>query len=156
MRRAACVAVLMIALSGCVGAGGDQAEAPSLDRAEALLMEAALRAETALTRLSQLEGNPSGGGAVPRIVPAGLLKRIDFEWVGAVEEAVRELAGVAGYGFEMAGARPARPVMVEVRSKDRPVIMILRDVGLQAGSVAALTVDAERALVVLDWTGGGK
>ncbi len=46
--------------------------------------------------------------------------------------------------------------MVEIRSKGRPLIMVLRDVGLQAGAAAAVTVDAERGLVVLDWTGTGK
>ena len=147
---------LASSLMGCGGKAEKEAQPPSLDAAEALLMETALRAETALTRLSQLEGDPSGGGEIPRIVPARLLKRVDFEWIGPAQEAAEELAGLVGYGFEMAGAVPAKPVMVELRSRNRPVIMILRDVGLQAGSVAAVTVDAERGLVVLDWTGGGK
>lgn len=119
-------------------------------------MEAALRAETALARLARLEGAPEGGGAIPRIVPAGLLERVDLSFVGPVETLVEELAGKAGFRFERSGAAPARPVMVEVRARSRPLIMVLRDAGLQAGAAAALVVDAERGLVVLDWTGGGK
>ena len=119
-------------------------------------MEAALRAETALTRLGKLEGNPAGGGEIPRIVPSALLKRVDFDWIGPLDGAAKVLAGTAGYGFEMAGARPLLPVMVRVSAKNRPLIMIFRDVGLQAGSVAAVTVDPGRSLVVLDWMGGGK
>lgn len=131
-------------------------EAPKLDAAEAMLVEAALRAETALTRLAKLEGDPAGGGQIPRIVPPALLKRVDFDWVGPLDGAARELAGTAGYEFETAGARPVRPVMVRMNVKNRPLIMIFRDMGLQAGSVAAVTVDAARGLVLLDWTGGGK
>ena len=119
-------------------------------------MEAALRAETALARLSRLEGAPEGGGAIPRIVPAGLLERVDLSFVGPVETLVEELAGKAGFRFERSGAPPARPVMVEVRARSRPLIMVLRDAGLQAGAAAALVVDAERGLVVLDVDGRGK
>lgn len=145
-----------IALTGCSGTRQAAPPTPTLDAAEAMLVQAALRAETAVTRLARLEGNPAGGGAIPRIVPEALLKRVDFAWIGPVEEAARKLAGRAGYRFETAGAAPARPPMVELRSENRPLILALRDVGLQAGRAAALTVDAERGLVVLDWTGGGK
>ena len=143
-------------LTGCIGTRSPDPVMPSLNAAEAMLLDAALRAETAVTRLAALEGNPAGGGDIPRIVPEGLLKRVDFEWIGPVDEAARRLARAAGYRFETAGLRPARPAMVEVRSKGRPLIMVLRDVGLQAGGGAAVTVDAERGLVVLDWTGTGK
>ena len=133
-----------------------EARVPELDAAEAMLVEAALRAETALTSLAKLEGDPAGGGAIPRIVPPALLKRVDFDWIGPLDGAVRALAGTAGYAFETAGARPARPVMVRMNAKNRPLIVIFRDMGLQAGSAAAVTVDAARGLVLLDWTGGGK
>ncbi len=152
----AMVLVAVLAGYGCLGVNAPQVEAPKLDAAEALLVEAALRAETALTRLGKLEGNPAGGGEIPRIVPSALLRRVDFDWIGPLDGAARQLAGTAGYGFEMAGARPVKPVMVRVNAKNRPLIMIFRDVGLQAGSIAAVTVDAVRSLVVLDWTGAGK
>lgn len=145
-----------VALWGCGGGKPPPAGPASLDAAEALLTEAALRAETALTRLSRLEADPESGGAIPRIVPGALLQRVDLEWIGPVEEAARTLAAKADYRFETAGAAPARPVMVELRARNRPLIMVLRDAGLQAGTAAALTVDGDRGLVVLDWTGGGK
>ena len=157
MRCAAAVMVVMgVGLAGCLSRAEPEEAMPALDAAEAMLMQAALSAETALTRLSKLEGNPAGGGEIPRIVPEGLLKRVDFQWVGPVDEAARRLAEEAGYRFETAGAAPLKPVMVEVRSEGRPLIMLFRDLGVQAGNAAALMVDAERTLVVLDWTGGGK
>ncbi len=131
-------------------------EAPPLDRAEMVLMEAALRAETALIRLARLEGAPDAGGDIPRIVPAALLERVDVEFVGPVETLVEEMARKAGFDFDSAGAAPARPVVVDVKAASRPVIMVLRDAGVQAGRSAALVVDAERRHVRLDWTGGGE
>lgn len=157
MARAAALAAPLV-LAGCLGRF--EAEAPlaprPLDPIELRLTEAALRAETALTRLARVEADPKGGGEVPRIVPEGLLRRIDLHWTGPLDELVRKLAGEAEYRFETAGAAPARPVMVEIRAARKPLVMVLRDAGLQAGAAAALTVDAERGLVILDWTGGGK
>lgn len=147
-----------LAVGGCLGRIDPAPEtvARPLDPIELRLTEAALRAETALTRLARVEADPEGGGAVPRIVPEGLLRRIDLDWTGPLDALVRKLAAEAEYRFEMAGAAPARPVMVKIRAAGRPLVMVLRDAGLQAGASAALTVDAERGLVILDWTGGGK
>ena len=156
MGQAGALLCVGVALSACIATRSAEPEMPKLDAAEAILVEAALRAETAVTRLAALEGNPAGGGEIPRIVPEGLLKRVDFEWIGPVDEAARKLAEEAGYRFEMAGKRPVKPVMVEIRSERRPLVMVLRDVGLQAGAAAAVMVDAERGLVLLDWTGAGK
>ena len=154
--RSGVLVAVMLALPGCLAERKPTVAAPSLDSSESLLMEAALRAETALTRLARIEGAPSGSGEIPRIVPAGLLKRVDIAFVGPVETLAEELAGQAGFAFERSGAAPARPVMVEVRARSRPLIMVLRDAGVQAGSAAALVVDPERRLVLLEWTGGGK
>ena len=147
---------LCIALPGCLSRTEPVVEAPPLDRAEKLLMEAALRAETALIRLARLEGAPDEGGDLPRVVPAGLLERVDVSFVGPVETLVEEMARKVGFGFDSSGTAPARPVVVEVRARSRPVIMVLRDAGVQAGREAALVVDAERRHVRLDWTGGGR
>ena len=81
---------------------------------------------------------------------------MDVSFVGPVETLVEEMARKVGFGFDSSGTAPARPVVVEVRARSRPVIMVLRDAGVQAGRAAALVVDAERRHVRLDWTGGGR
>ncbi len=159
VRTGAAGVVIVLSVAGCLGLDGPmkpEAAEARLDAAEALLTEAALRAETALTRLARVEADPSSAGEVPRIVPSALLRRVDLEWIGPIETVARKLAESAGFGFETGGAAPARPVMVEIRARRRPLIMVLRDAGLQAGAEVALTVDATRRLVVLDWTGEAK
>ena len=124
-----------------------------LDVAEAMLAESALRAETALTTLARIEAsaNPAAAAPIPRIVPPALLRRISLDWSGPLETAVALLARSAEYAFAVAGAAPARPVLVELRAERVPLIILLRDAGLQAGAAAALTVDPERRQVQIDW-----
>ena len=150
------VLALALTLPGCLVDRKPEVSTPPLDASEALLMEAALRAETALARLARIEGAPADAGEVPRIVPAALLERTDIAFIGPVERLAEELADRAGFAFERSGAAPARPVMVDVRGRGRPLIMVLRDAGVQAGAAAALVVDPERRLVLLEWTGGGR
>ena len=157
--RIAVIASMALAPAGCLHlaqAPPEAAAPPPLDAAEAMLTEAALRAQTALSRLARVEADPSAGAEIPRMVPEGLLRRVDLSWTGPLHELVRVLAADAGFALETAGAAPARPVMVDIRAERRPLVMVFRDAGLQAGAAAALTVDADRRLVVLDWTGGGR
>ena len=122
---------------------------PEADPAESRLIEAAVRAEAALAALARTSG--TGPAPMPRIVPEPLLRRVTVDWTGPLETLAARLAGQAGYEFAAAGPRPARPPVAELRAKAQPLILAFRDLGLQAGSVAALTVDAERGRVQLDW-----
>ena len=122
---------------------------PQPDPAELRLTEAAVRAEAALAALASAVGGRTA--PVPRIVPEPLLGRVTVDWIGPLETLAAQLAERAGYEFATAGPRPARPPMAELRAKAQPLIMAFRDLGIQAGSVAALTVDADRGRVRLDW-----
>ena len=51
---------------------------------------------------------------------------------------------------------PARPLIVAVETKDEPLIAVLRDLGLRAGSAATLTVDAANRTVLLDWAASAR
>ena len=122
---------------------------PPPDPAEIRLTEAAVRAEAALAALAGAVG--AEPAPVPRIVPEPLLGRVTVDWTGPLETLAAQLAERAGYAFATAGPRPARPPVAELRADRAPLILAFRDLGLQAGSVAALTVDAERGRVQLDW-----
>ncbi len=122
---------------------------PPPDPAELRLTEAAVRAEASLAALARTSGTEPA--PAPRIVPEPLLRRVTADWTGPLETLAARLAGQAGYAFAAAGPRPVRPPIVELRAKAQPLILVFRDLGLQAGSAAALTVDADRGRVQLDW-----
>ena len=145
-------------LAACAQSMPEAEPAVAPSSAEQRLLEAALRAERALAGLERVRraelarGAPEAVAApVPRLVPAVLLRRVNLDWTGPLEALVARLAAEAGYGFEVAGARPVRPVVVSVRGEDRPLIALLRDAGLQAGAVARVVVDPDRRGVRLDW-----
>ena len=156
--------LVLTALPGCAAvtsgwaklssdAAAGTATEPGLAPVERRLTEAALRAETALTTLARVRAaeNPLDPPPLPRIVPAALLRLVTLDWTGPIETLAAKLAGEAGYRFDVVGRRPVRPVMVAVETADKPLILVLRDVGIQAGAAATLSVDADRRRIELAW-----
>ena len=131
------------------------------DPAEMRLAEAASRAEAALTTLARIESarTPPPPAGVPADrpgsspVPPELRQPVTLDWIGPLETLAETLARYAGYRFAVAGRPPVRPAMVAVRAENTPLIEVLRDAGLQAGSAATLIVDAGSRTVRLDWSG---
>ena len=126
--------------------------------AETRLVEAAARAEAALTALARIRAaeTPAPAAEAPLVVPAALRRPVTLDWIGPVETLAETLATRAGYRFVAAGAPPVRPLMVAIAAEDRTLIEVLRDAGIQAGAAATVTVDAERRTVRLDWTAQGR
>ena len=129
---------------------------PVIDSSELRLVAAAVRAEEALTvlALARAADNPLEEVAVPRIVPRSLLRKVSIDWIGPLETLARSLAEQAGYGFEMSGAPPPMPVIVEMEAESTALIVLLRDAGIKAGALGRLVVDARREVVLLDWGAG--
>ena len=169
MRHRRGLALLPVCLAGMLLAGcdafhlnmgtGTDARPPighvRPDVAEMRLAEAAARAEAALTALARIRAAETAAPAVetPVVVPAALRRPVTLSWIGPVETLTETLATRAGYRFVAAGAPPVRPVLVAIAAEDTPLIEVLRDAGIQAGTTATVTVDAERRIVRLDWTG---
>ena len=154
-------AVLSGPLAGCVSWTPEPplvqvATAP--DQAETLapemrLVEAVERAERALASLARAVPAQDPESRLPdvRYVPATLRTPVTLDWTGPVEALAEELARRAGYRFHASGRPPARPLILSVQAEGEPLIAVLRDAGLRAGSAATLTVDAARQTVLLDW-----
>jgi len=137
------------------------------DAAEARLADAAVRAEAALSALARIEAAQAtppnaerpvssslpGSSPVPAEVPPELRRPVTLDWIGPLEALAETLARYAGYRFVVAGAAPVRPVMAAVTAEETPLIEVLRDIGLQAGSAATLVVNASDGTVRLDWSG---
>lgn len=149
------VVAMLAILSGCAFFEAPPEEVTETeDPAAILLTEAALAAEAALAELAQARAadNPVEVQPPPSLVPDELLAERTFDWIGPLSTLTRHLAEEAGWEFVEAGERPPTPLIVEVRGEAMPLILALRDAGIQAAEAATLTVDAPRRQVRLDWT----
>lgn len=123
------------------------------DKVSAMLANAADRASTALETLAAVEQGRSPGVAVAPIVdaPPELLRAITVNWIGPVETISKTLADRAGYGFRTIGTAPTVALIVSVDSENKPVIEVLRDIGLQLGQRADIHVNAQDQMVELQF-----
>lgn len=127
--------------------------AASPDKASMLLAEAADRAAVALETLAAVEQARSPGIAVAPIAdaPAELRRAMTVNWVGPVEPITKTLADRAGYRFDVVGNAGPSPLVVSIDVENKPVIDILRSVGLQMGQRADIRVDAQRRVVEIHY-----
>lgn len=125
----------------------------SPDKVSAQLAEAADRASVALETLAAVEQARSPGIAVAPIesAPPELRRAITVNWVGPVEAITKTLADRAGYSFNMIGNTPATPVVVSIDVENKPVIDVLRNIGLQLGMRADIRVDGVRRVVEINY-----
>lgn len=149
----------LVALSGCQTLDFGSAPVPKegngsvMDPAAARLEEAAVRAERALSILAETRSAEADLRVpeTPENTPPELLQPVTLDFIGPLEELVRQLAAGVGYSVVTAGRPPPAPVLVEIEAKDAAVIHVFQDAGHQAAHRALLTVDAGRMTVRIDW-----
>jgi hypothetical protein len=90
-------------------------------------------------------------GKVPLLPPA-LARVVPVTWTGPVSPLVAKLSSIAGYRFRPEGVAPAAPIIVHL-SGSHSVFDALRDIAVQAGKRADITVNAKTQRVVLRYTG---
>lgn len=146
------VIVLMTGCSADKIEGNPQVVA-SPDKVSLMLAEAADRASVAIETLAAVEQARSPDIAVGPIqnAPPELRRAVTVNWVGPVEPLAKMMADRAGYMFQVIGSPPPVPVVVSVDSENKPVIDVLRSVGLQLGVRADIRVDATRKLVEIQY-----
>lgn len=140
-------------LAGCAQYKIDQQLVAEPDPVALRLSAAVDKASAALATLASVEQarTPSADLQMPPSAPQELRRIISVDWTGPIEPIARTLADRAGYKLNVNGDRPSAPVVVSVISRERSVIEVLRDVGLQAGARADITVDPDRHLVELNY-----
>ena len=154
---------LMLSLSliaGCTQVPGSQVFSkarPQIvaqpDEVNALLAEAATKASNALQTLASVEyaQSPAPVAAPIGNAPASLRRGITVNWVGPVEQIAKTLADRASYSFSALGTPPPVPVVVSVDAENTPLIEVLRDIGLQMGKRADVTVDSAQRVVEIHY-----
>lgn len=153
-----CLSFLSFPLAGCeTPAKGFSGDSPQVvaapDKVSAMLADAADRASTALETLAAVEHARSPGVAVSTIgnAPPELRRAITVNWVGPAEPITKKLADRAGYGFLTIGSPPPADIVVSLDIENKPVIEVLRDVGLQLGLRADVRVDAQNKMVEIHY-----
>lgn len=81
--------------------------------------------------------------------PQPIAQPVTITWSGPAEQIVQTLATKAGYSYQTAGAAPGIPLSVMIDAYEKPLIDVLRDVGLQLGNRADVAVDVANGIVQL-------
>jgi len=125
----------------------------SPDRVSLMLAEAADRSAKALETLSAIEQyrNPEVSVAPIKGAPIELRRAITTSWVGPVDVISKTLADKAGYGFMVLGDEPPVPVIVSIDVENRPIIDVLRDIGLQMGTRADIRIDDDYKMIEVQY-----
>ncbi len=123
------------------------------DSVSAMLAEAADRASLSLEKLAAVESarTPDATIAPAGNAPAELRRAVTVNWVGPVEPITKVMAERAGYSFMPIGSPPVVPVIVSLDVENRPLIDVLRNIGLQLGLRGDVKVDSGARVVELHY-----
>lgn len=146
-------AVIVANLTACGQVKIDQQLVAEPDPVALRLSSAVDKASAALQTLASVEQarNPNASLQLPPSAPVELRRIVSVDWTGPIEPIARTLADRAGYKMQINGDVPPVPVVVSVVAREKSVIEVLRDVGLQAGTRADISVDPDRRLVELNY-----
>ncbi|MGB4102283.1 MAG: DotD/TraH family lipoprotein [Alphaproteobacteria bacterium] len=152
MLRPASLFVLLATLAAC--SDGTHRVTPLVaenDPVSLRIAEAAEKASKALSNISNVEQYRSPLPPMEDFsnAPPALAQPITLTWNGSVEQVVQTLASKAGYNYRVAGIAPPLPLAVSLNVYERPVIEVLRDIGLQLGSRADVAVDVKGSTIQL-------
>lgn len=121
------------------------------DKVSAQLAQAADKASSALQTLATIEQTrtPSASTAPFDNVPVELRRAITINWVGPVESITKTVSNRASYRFVTLGKGSATPAIINLDVENKPIIDVLRAIGLQLGTAADIIVDANARTVEL-------
>jgi len=149
---AACLSLL---IAGCAPVHGrvDQQLVAEPDPLALRLASAVDKASSALETLASVEQARNPGASIQAVpyAPQELRRTMTVNWTGPIEPIIQRLADRAGYEMQVNGDVPPAPVVVTLTARQKMVIDVLRDLGLQAGQRADIVVDPERRVVELNY-----
>ena len=124
------------------------------DNVTAMLASAADRASTALQTLAAIEATRTPATNIGPVgnAPTELRRAITVNWIGPAEPITNTLAERAGYQFMTIGSPPPVPTVVSVDVENRPVIDVLRNIGLQLGGRGDIKVDSQHRIIEIHYT----
>lgn len=156
MKKIIITAGLIISLSACAYVPqrtGQVQMVAEPDSVDLMLADAADRATRALETLAAMEQTqmPIKPVAVVPDAPQELQRAVTFDWTGPIEPLVEELTRKAGYQYGIIGNRPVTPITVTMNATNKPLINVLRDIGIQMGARADLKVDGRARMIEIQY-----
>lgn len=139
-------------LAGCEHNNGSTPVAAEPDIVTVKLAQAADKASQALDSIAGIEQqrHPNTQPIEDYSnAPANLMQPVSIRWSGPIDQVARNLAERAGMRFHIKGNEPPVPLTVNVDAYQKPILHVLRDLGLQAGHRADLAVDPASGVVEL-------
>lgn len=137
-------AAWIIGLAGCATAqplGSPVVATPGMPNIQTALNRAIARTDAAVRQLDGVPVTELASARLPAVVPAELQQPIGWHYHGHLVHAVRALAKIVGYQAIVQRARPHRPIPVSIDVQHVPVITVIRELGIQAGSNANVSID---------------
>lgn len=154
----ATVAVSLLSLNACgtianLNTQRDPQVLAAPDKISLMLADAADKTSRAMETLAAVEQAKSPAIAVQPIhnAPPELQRAITVSWIGPAEEITKQLADRASYTFIRIGDPPPVPMVVNIDAENKPVVDVLRDIGLQLGMRADIKVDSIRRTVEIHY-----
>ena len=148
-----CASFFMAMLTACAQYKVDQQLVAEPDPVALRLTSAVDKASAALQTLASVEQahNPGVSLQLPPSAPRELRRIVTVDWSGPIEPIAKSMADRAGYQMQINGDKPPVPVVVSIVAREKTVIEVLRDIGLQAGQRADVVVDPNRRIVELNY-----
>jgi defect-in-organelle-trafficking protein DotD len=149
--------ILAAGLSACSNIQKHSNDHPQIvaapDSVSAMLANAADKASNALQTLASVEATRT---PTPDLSPVGdapieLRRAMSINWIGPVEPITKALSDRAGYEFQIVGTAPPAPAVISLDVENKPVIEILRDIGLQLGMRGDIRVDSSRKRIEIQY-----
>jgi defect-in-organelle-trafficking protein DotD len=104
-------------------------------------MSAAKQIKTPRSNVTKQPANPS------------LIKRVSVTWSGPMSDVAKSVAMQIGWKYRTVGEVPVVRPIVHINSQNETAFNVLRDIGLQAGSKAGLTIDTHKKIIIISYQG---
>lgn len=142
----------LIGLTGCASApslGAPGVATPGMPNIQAALNHAITRTDAAVRQLDGVPMTELAAARLPAVVPAELQQPIGWTYHGHLVHAVRALAKLVGYQAIVQRAKPHHPIPVSIEVHHVPVITVIRELGIQAGSNADVSIDTRTHTILV-------
>ncbi|MFY9288025.1 MAG: DotD/TraH family lipoprotein [Alphaproteobacteria bacterium] len=144
------LSVATLVLAGCEH---DKSVTPVATEPDIVTVKLAMAADKAAQALDSIAGieqqkNPNTQPIEDYSnAPSNLMQPISIRWSGPIEQITRTLADRSGMRFHVKGNVPPVPLNVTIDAYQKPILHVLRDIGLQAGHRADLAVDTGSGVI---------